>query len=201
MRFFIALEIPRQNLAEFQSIQASLHTLIPQARLTNTDKVHLTLAFLGEQLSELKGELIKVIEDSVLSISPFAVTPAYIDGFPTIHHPQVLWVGVKGDIDKIFLIREGIKDGLQKLRLPVDERRFVPHISIAKFNNFHIDRDLEIKLENIFASPFYPIKVSSIKLFESVPNEGFHKHNTLAEIKLVNPGSLSPLFEDKRHLF
>jgi len=50
---------------------------------------------------------------------------------------------------------------------------------------FHINRELEIELEKtITENPLQPIKVTSIKLFESVPNEGFHKHNTLAKIKL-----------------
>ena len=109
-----------------------------------------------------------------------------IDGFPNIHHPQILWVGVKGDIDKVLLIREGIKDGLESLHLSVDSRRFIPHISIAKFNNpFSIDRNLEVSLEKIMTISFDPIQISSIKLFESVPEGGLHTHNTLAEIKLI----------------
>lgn len=44
MRFFIALEIPSENKLQFQAIQNSLRTLIPQARLTAVDKIHLTLA-------------------------------------------------------------------------------------------------------------------------------------------------------------
>lgn len=185
MRFFIALEIPSQNLAQFQSIQDSLHTLIPQSKLTDLNKIHLTLAFLGEQEPEIQEKLVEIIQNAVKNIPTFEVTPAYIDGFPNIHHPQVLWVGVKGDIDKVLLIREGIKDGLESLQLPVDERRYIPHISIAKFNKqFNIDRNLEVELEKIMAIPFEPIRINSIKLFESLPQEGFHKHNTLAEVKL-----------------
>ncbi len=186
MRFFIALEIPSENLPAFQSIQQSLHTLIPQSKITDVSKIHLTLAFLGEQDPDLKEKLVQIIQKAVQGISQFKVTPAYIDGFPTLHNPNILWVGVKGDIDKIILIREGIKDGLESLNLPVDARRFIPHITIAKLNGkFHINRDLEINLEKIMTkNPLEPIKISSIKLFESVPNEGFHKHNTLAEIKL-----------------
>lgn len=184
-RFFIALEIPKENLAEFQAIEASLHTLITQAKLTDVDKIHLTLAFVGEQPEGLKKELIRIIQDSVSNMPTFEVTPAYIDGFPTIHHPEVLWVGVKGDIDKVLLIRESIKDGLENLRLPTDERRFVPHISVAKLDNhFQIDRRLEVKLEEIMANDFEPIQITSIKLFESIPEGGLHQHNTLAEIKL-----------------
>jgi len=162
-----------------------LSTLIPQSKLTNVDKIHLTLAFLGEQNDQLVPNLTKIIEEATKDIHTFEVTPAYIDGFPTLHNPNILWIGVKGDIDKILLIREGIKDGLEQLNLPVDERRFVPHISIAKFSeNIYIDRDLEITLEKLMVDRFDPIKITSIKLFESVPNEGFHSHNVLAEIKL-----------------
>lgn len=185
MRFFIALEIPNQNLPQFRSIQQSLHTLITQSRITKLDKIHLTLAFLGEQNPEIKEKLVDIINQAVKDVPIFEVTPAYIDGFPNLHHPQVLWVGVKGDIDKILLIRERIKDSLAGLHLPVDERRFIPHISIAKLNNqFSVGHDLEVNLGEIMAIPFDPIKITSIKLFESIPNQGFHQHNTLAEIKL-----------------
>ncbi len=186
MRFFIALEIPSQNLAQFKAIQASLHTLIPQSKLTGLDKIHLTLAFIGEQADNLKADLARVIQKSAQNIPSFEITPAYIDGFPTIHNPKVLWVGVKGDIDKILLIRERIKDELEDLYLPIDDRRFTPHITIAKLNRpFQVNRHLEEELEKIMALNFEPIQVSSIKLFESIPNEGFHKHNTLAEVKLA----------------
>lgn len=186
MRFFIALEIPSQNIPEFQSIQDSLGKLIPQARMTNLGKIHLTIAFIGEQDDSLKDNLIQVIKNAVEKVQSFGVTPAYIDGFPNIHHPNVLWIGVKGDIDKILLIRERIKDGLENLRLPVDERRFVPHITIAKISgDFRVSKQLENLLQNMMGEQtFESIKITSIKLFESVPNEGFHKHNTLAEINL-----------------
>lgn len=185
MRYFIALEISSENISQFQAIQANLHTLIPQVKITDLDKIHLTLAFLGEQPDQLKDKLVEIIRNAVADISPFKVTPAYIDGFPNIHNPQVFWVGVKGDIDKVLLIRERVKDGLESLHLPVDERRFIPHITIAKLkNNIKVDQKLEIELEKLMAMPFEPIRISSIKLFESIPSNGFHRHNTLAEIRL-----------------
>lgn len=90
MRFFIALEIPSENRLQFQSIQDKLHTLIPQARITDFDKIHLTLAFLGEQPDELKEKLIEIIAKAANDVPSFEVTPAYIDGFPNIHNPRVL---------------------------------------------------------------------------------------------------------------
>lgn len=185
MRFFIALEIPSENIPDFQSIQSKLHTLIPQAKITSLDKIHLTLAFLGEQPDELEDKLIQIIQTSTKDISEFEVTPAYIDGFPNIHHPQIFWVGVNGHVDKLLLIRERIKDSLETLTLSVNERRFIPHITIAKLDKpIKVNQNLEEDLQKTMSNSFDPIRISSIKLFESVPNEGFHKHNTLAEVRL-----------------
>lgn len=185
MRFFIALEIPSENLPQFQAIQVGLHTLIPQVKLTDSEKIHLTLAFIGEQPDTFKDSLTKIIQDATLGVHSFKVTPAYIDGFPNIHSPHTIWVGVKGDIDKLLLIREHIKDGLANLSLPINERRFTPHIVIAKANNhLRINRTIERKLTEIMAINFHPIQIQSIKLFESIPEHGFHRHNTLAKIKL-----------------
>lgn len=185
MRFFIALEISSKNKLQIQAIQQRLHKLIPQARLTALDKIHLTLAFIGERPDQLKDNLAQVIQHAGQGISSFEVTPAYIDGFPNLHHPQVLWVGVKGDIDKILLVRERVKDRLNELHLAADDRRFIPHITIAKLNHFKVSKSLEVEFEKTMTQAFEPIRISSIKLFDSVAQNGFHKHHTLAETKLL----------------
>lgn len=185
MRYFLAFDIPSENRLQFKSIQDRLHTLIPQARLIDLDKLHFTLAFIENQPSELKEVLINIMKKAAENVKTFEVTPAYIDGFPNIHNPQVIWVGVKGDVDKVLQVRERVKDGLTDIGLGADPRRFIPHITIAKLNNnIEITRDMEVELEKIMTLPFDLIQITSIKLFESIPQNGFHSHNTLAEIKL-----------------
>ncbi|MBI3485583.1 RNA 2',3'-cyclic phosphodiesterase [Candidatus Daviesbacteria bacterium] len=184
MRFFIALEIPEENKLELELLQKQIKALIPKSHPTNSEKLHLTVAFIGEQPEDFKQKLAEVLAQSVDGIKAFEVTPGYLDGFPTLHFPKVIWVGIKGDIDKLFILRERIKDGLVSLNLPSDERRFIPHIALIKVSNFQITPELEREFERITQKSFKPIKVSSIKLFESIPNHGLHQHNTLAEIKL-----------------
>lgn len=185
MRFFIALEIPEENKAELERIQSQVKKIIPQIRLTNPNKLHLTIAFVGSQPDELKSDLIKVISEACKGVNAFQIAPGHIDGFPNLHHPKVLWLGVKGDIDELFVLRERIKDGLSNLQLNTDERRFIPHMAIGKFSNFKLATEQENQLEQIALADFQSIEVKSIKLFESIPNEGFHQHNTLAEISLI----------------
>jgi len=193
MRFFIALEIPEDCRQELETVQQNLQKIIPGVRLTNNNKLHLTIAFIGEQPDELKDELISVVKKAVFGISPFKVTPAYIDGFPNLHQAHIFWVGLKGDIDKLFVVRERIKDGIEKLGIDMDDRRYLPHIAVAKINdNFQIQEGQELSLEKMMMNGFSPIQISSIKLFESIPEEGFHKHNTLAQISLEESSQSNP---------
>lgn len=186
MRFFIALETPEESRQQLKLVQQQLKAIIPQARLTDNGKLHLTIAFVGEQPEQMKDHLVELLKQASQDVPPFQVTPAYLDAFPKLHYPHTFWVGVKGDIDQLLLIRERIKDGLADLNLEVDERRYTPHIAIAKINHqFKLSHQQEVGLEKMMAGHFDPIRVTSIKLFESIPEHGFHTHNTLAEIPLV----------------
>lgn len=185
MRFFIALEIPEQSKQQLKQVQQQIKQLLPQVRLTDNDKLHLTIAFVGEQPESLREELIDALKHAAAGIQSFNITPAYLDGFPNIHHPHTIWVGVKGDVDRLLILRERIKDGLLYLNLETDERRFIPHIAVAKINNHQLTAVEEKAFEQIMSKDFNPIHVSEVKLFESVPEGGLHRHNTLARIPLV----------------
>lgn len=184
MRFFIALEIPETNLDELIKVQQQVKQILPEIRLTVPQKLHLTIAFIGEQPESLKEDLIRLITVAADGVSPFTVSAGIIDGFPTLHHPKVLWMGVNGELDKLLIIRERIKDGLNNLSLPIDERRYIPHIALAKATDLQLNTHEEEALHKIALQAFSPIRVSSIKLFESIASGSLHTHNTLAEIRL-----------------
>jgi 2'-5' RNA ligase len=184
MRYFIALEIPEVSRRQLEAVQQKLRQLIPEARLTDNNKLHLTIAFIGEQPDEMRDKLVEAIQNAVYGIPPFEITPAYIDAFPDLHCPHTFWVGVKGDIDKLFIIRERLKDELTRLDLNPDDRRYIPHIAIAKVNRPELLPFQENQMEEMMQG-LEPVQISCIKLFESIPEEGFHKHNTLAEIPLA----------------
>ncbi len=187
MRFFIALEISDNCRQSLKTVQADLQQIVPGIRLTDNNKLHLTIAFIGEEPETMMNDLIDVIKDAVSGISPFPIIPAYIDAFPNLHHPHTFWIGVKGDIDKLFVLRERIKDGIAKLGLDTDDRRYVPHIAIGKVGSQYVlSEHQERELQEMAVKEDSPsINITSIKLFESIPEEGFHTHNTLAEVFLI----------------
>lgn len=185
MRFFIAIPIPTCDLPCLEDVQHHLQEVLPEAGLSPAEKLHLTLAFLGEQQDELQQDLTEGLRKACLGIHQFTITPAYIDAFPNIHHPHTFWVGVKGDVDQLIILRERVKDEIVKLGLPVDERRFIPHIKIGGMHQRQIARDEEESLQKISFDGLNPIHVGSIRLYNSIPEGTFHRHNTLAEIQLT----------------
>ncbi len=186
MRFFVALEIPDNSRSQIQTLQYKLITIVPNLRLTDPPKLHLTIAFIGEQPDRLQSQLTELIKNSTLGIPSFSITPAIIDGFPNLHHPLTLFLGVKGDLDKLLVLRERIKDGLVNLGIIIDERRFVPHIAIGKLSQINISPNQETEIQQlILDSHFDSININSVKLFQSLPEADFHRHNTLAEINLI----------------
>lgn len=184
MRFFIALEIPDQNKTEIEVIQNKIKGLIPQAKLTPQNKLHLTLAFIGDHPTTFIEPLTDLLTTATKNITPFTISPNYIDGFPTLHLADVLWLGVKGDTEKLFVIEERLQDGLAKLGLTNDLRRFTPHITIAKLNDFQMTPTIEATLQTLSLTEHPDIQVNSIKLFESIPDQSFHTHRVLTEINL-----------------
>ncbi|MDD2822614.1 MAG: RNA 2',3'-cyclic phosphodiesterase [Candidatus Daviesbacteria bacterium] len=187
MRFFIALEIVESCLKSLTLVQKDLQEIIPNIKLTNNNKLHLTIAFIGEAEDSKISEFTTIIQNAVSGIPPFSIIPAYIDAFPELHHPHTFWVGVKGDIDKLFVLRERIKDGLTRLGFDTDERRYIPHIAVGKVSTPYIlsAHQEELLQKMSINEDFESINIKSIKLFESIPEEGFHTHNTLAEIPLL----------------
>ncbi len=185
MRFFIALEIPEKSKSELKLVQEKIKKLLPNTRLTDLEKLHLTIAFIGDKDESLKDNFIEVIKKASENIPPFEVTPAFVDGFPNLHYPDILWCGVKGDIDKLMVIRERVNDGLLGLEVLVDQRRYTPHITLAKGSSLIVSQDAELQLQNLMMeTKFSPINVTSIKLFESVPTHEVHKHSVLGEVYL-----------------
>lgn len=186
MRFFVALEIPEKSCQSLKIVQQKLEEIIPEIRLTDNDELHLTIAFIGEQADSFVDDFKKIIKEAISGISPFQIIPAYVDGFPNIHHPYTLWAGVKGDIDKLFVLQERIKDGLVELGLYMDERRYIPHIALGKvLGNYILSIKQEALLQEMAVKEdFGPVTITSIKLFESIPESGFHRQNTLTEISL-----------------
>jgi 2'-5' RNA ligase len=167
-RLFIAITLPADfRILLFDSIK-DLARQDLAVRPVAPECIHLTLKFLGRTDILKLREIMAAINDTAEAFDSFSFTPGTIIGsFPgTISLARILFVPVEdtgGHIADVFKVLE---DNLAKIKIKKDERKFSPHITIARIReNLNIGTaDLIKKISLNFKGS---IVCSKITLFES----------------------------------
>jgi len=137
-RLFTALELPaplQANLAELQTTFSN--QLPPRAvRWVKPDGVHLTLKFYGdvpaERMDQFRPGLARA---AALAGAAAAVTPLTLRGlgvFPSPARPQVLWVGLEGDVAPLHRLQVAVEAEAEGLGYPPEARPFTPHLTLGR---------------------------------------------------------------------
>ena len=132
MRLFVAIEIPKEVRAAVASLLNEFRALSPQTKWVRAENMHLTLKFLGEtdaaKLSEVKSALV-----SIHSTQPVMLQFRGLSFFPYAKGPRVFWASIQSTSDLASLAGE-IDNAMHKLGFPLESRPFVPHLTLARFN-------------------------------------------------------------------
>jgi len=125
-RLFVGLEIPSIMWPELDDARAG----VEDARWQRDDQLHLTLAFIG--LASRK--VMRDIEDELAAVSfrPFALRLSGVGQFGKDGGIRTLWAGVD-DPEPMAVLHEKIQHRLGGLGLILDQRRFIPHVTLARF--------------------------------------------------------------------
>lgn len=126
-RLFTALEIPHDAALSLSLLRGGL----PGARWIDTENYHITLRFMGDVEGHVADEIAYAL-DRVQRAS-FAITLSGVGQFGG-KKPNSVWAGVEPKPDLLQLQAE-IERICQRLRLPADPRKFVPHVTLARLKN------------------------------------------------------------------
>ncbi len=125
-RLFVGLEIPSTLWPALDAARGG----VEEARWQRDDQLHLTLSFIGmtsrKVMRDIEGELASI------SFSPFALRLRGTGQFGKDGQVRALWVGVE-DPEPVSLLHEKIQHRLAGLGLMLDQRRFIPHVTLARF--------------------------------------------------------------------
>ncbi len=160
MRLFVAIPLPfdvRERLSRLD------HGL-PGARWVPEDNLHLTLRFLGEldgaQAHDLDAAL------SRISMPAFEVSLVGLGTFGEGAKLRSLWAGVEKQ-PELLRLREKVENACQAAGLPPDQRKYRPHVTLARFRQHPGKGKLQEYLSANGLLRFGPIEVDRFSLFSS----------------------------------
>jgi 2'-5' RNA ligase len=179
MRAFVAVDLPDPVTAALEALQE----VMPLGKPVDPEQMHLTLAFLGEQ----PDDLIEAAHHALAGIR-FPAFEIQLAGLGTFgnREPTVLWAGVS-DAAKVKALHDRILPALHGAGLPLERRRFRPHVTIARF-----DRSGPLEHERLakflarwetFPSPAF--RVEDFSLWRSTLRPKGAIHDEIARYPLV----------------
>ena len=159
MRVFFSIPVP-------QSVAERLLALVPPIRglrRARSDSIHLTLHFLLNAPADLADRL----NLTPLPV-PFTLTPGKLILLPESGPVSVVAASIITGTDALRSLHTTLAAELTRLALPVDTRKFLPHLTLARANP-----SLPQQLRS--QSPMVPrddvsFQVSEVVLFESRPS-------------------------------
>ena len=125
-RLFVALRVPDPLRTAVDELQSGLRT----ARWLDGDGLHLTLAFIGE----VEGSAQLRIETALAGVAARAPRMELhgLGCFPPRGAPRVLWTGASPKAE-LGALAQAVRRALGRAGWSPERRRFMPHVTIARF--------------------------------------------------------------------
>lgn len=132
-RIFIALDIPNDVKTMLGHFIKKWQAAPPSSiKWVDSLQLHITLAFLGEITEKLLQQVCNSAQDIAYATQPFTIAILGTGVFPKPQNPRVLWCGCRGDTQTMETLQKNIQTALKGLGLPVEERPFIPHITLGR---------------------------------------------------------------------
>jgi len=136
VRSFIAIELPDELRRELVKLEARLKSAEPPGiKWVDPYGIHLTLKFLGNIAVDRIEEITGAIAQAAEGIAPFHIAVKDLGVFPNLRRPQVAWVGMSGETDKLCQLQKQIESHLARLGFAAESRSFTPHLTLARLRN------------------------------------------------------------------
>jgi 2'-5' RNA ligase len=170
MRSFIAIPVPEEIARDLAPVRAA----IPFGRVVPAENLHLTLAFLGDVAEALLEEVHFALQ--TLRQPDFEISLAGLDTFGA-DRPATLNIIAEAN-PGLSELQKRVRSRLHGVGLDIERRRFVPHVTLARFpksmtpdENGRIGRFLAARAD--LRLP--PYRASAFCLYESIlTTEGPH---------------------------
>ena len=166
IRIFISVFSPKEIVNIKEMLKTTIDTRGIKIRWIQDGNMHLTLKFIGNTTEESRDSINNAIHDLVKDTPFINLSISGTGCFSKRDRANTLWVGIKGDLDKLEQLILNINNKLEPLGFPIERRKFLPHIAIARINpNQKKKPDISNFLNTTFME--LPMKIVKINLMQS----------------------------------
>ena len=180
MRVFIAIDVPEEVRSRLTALQDELRPGTTTARWVATESIHLTLKFIGEIPPERRTDIDEGLAG--LSWKPFSVSVRGIGFFPGTRHARVIWAGLHAPA--LQGLAEEVDARLERVGFGKEDRKFRPHLTLARSKNSRLDTALVTACEKFVDAEFGTFTVDRYYLYESTLKPGGSLYTKLKEYPL-----------------
>jgi RNA 2',3'-cyclic 3'-phosphodiesterase len=176
VRLFVALTPPEEVVRELLDATAGLWEVAPELQWTRPEQWHLTLAFLGEVGNDIVDELTHRLGRAAARHPPLSLS---FSGGGRFGH-QVLWTDVRGDRDGLRRLADSAQAAARRSRLPVEQRPYRPHLTLARAKAGSDLRPLVEQLAPWEGSPWRATRLHLVRSRLGAAPGGFALHEPIA---------------------
>lgn len=177
LRLFVALPLPESVCDRLTDLTGG----IPGANWTPPDNFHLTLRFIGEVDEGVAEDIDEALD---LVVAPtFSLTLEGLGRFGSGDRSRLLWAGVERN-QALEHLRQKIESAVVRAGLPPEERRFTPHVTLARLDSGAHPGKVIRFLEERGLFREGPILMDRFVLYESVLGKGHAVYHELQSYPL-----------------
>jgi len=136
IRTFIAIELPEGLRSAIAKVEEELRAQpwAKAVRWVPPQNLHLTLKFLGGVPAKWMEEVKAAVEGASQALAPFQVGLAGLGCFPSPRRPNVVWIGLEGEVEALTKLARAVEESLSSLGFAAEGRPFSAHLTIGRVN-------------------------------------------------------------------
>jgi RNA 2',3'-cyclic 3'-phosphodiesterase len=162
MRLFAGIELPHDVQTQCVAVAERLRAANLEARYEQAEKLHITLAFIGNVDPARFDEIIEAVNTAATRCRAFDMQLDRVGAFPHERRPRIVWVGSRAQGPAYRELATATRSALEARGFAFEDDA-IAHVTIARIKGGGMR---PVPLVDI--API-PLRVDAIALFESLP--------------------------------
>ena len=172
LRTFLSVPVPTRVKSIKHMFYSSMKENPGVINWVRDPQLHLTLNFLGHTPESTVNSIIEAVEKKVTcQFDPMDLSIAGTGCFPVSTRPRTLWLGVEGDLKPLISMVNLLRQCLDTLGFPFEDREYFPHITLARIRYPQkFTPNIDLFLKSSYDAIVFPVDRVQFFSSELLPN-------------------------------